>query len=214
MRIDIDSLIAASPRPLDLAQRLNFRIQARAHRDACRIVCPWHNGKHFNCSLWIEDGRVRSFCHVCKQAGDFLGLVAVANGLDPRADFRRVAELAADVAGIALPEEQRTEWTKPQPPRPTVEKVAERIDYWAEKWIDGKTNDESLRERDTDPKWPADRMIDGATRTQIAEALELLSIADEMDREEAFGADAKLDAMAETVLARIAAREFIALETE
>lgn len=39
-------------------------------------------------------------CHACDMGGDLLRLVAVGHGLDPRTDFQRTLEIAAEIAGV------------------------------------------------------------------------------------------------------------------
>jgi DNA primase len=58
------------------------------------------------------DGTIRVRCFGCSASGDVLSLVAAVHGLDPKRDFVRVLDLAADVAGVAGPEN-----TAPSPRR-------------------------------------------------------------------------------------------------
>lgn len=66
------------------------------------IKCPdpRHSDRTPSCSVRRgPDGTLAARCFSCGWSGDALTLVAVARGLDLRADFSAVVELAADLAG-------------------------------------------------------------------------------------------------------------------
>lgn len=56
-------------------------------------------------------------CHACDDGGDLLALVARCEGLDPAADFGRVLEVAAQLAGVDLELEADFGAPVPAPPR-------------------------------------------------------------------------------------------------
>lgn len=56
-------------------------------------------------------------CHACDDGGDLLALVARCEGLDPGADFGRVLEVAAQLAGVDLTLEVEFGAPAPAPPR-------------------------------------------------------------------------------------------------
>jgi hypothetical protein len=49
-----------------------------------------------------RDGTLACKCHGCGWSADVLGLIAAVHQLDARRDFRRVLDLAADIAGVSL----------------------------------------------------------------------------------------------------------------
>lgn len=57
----------------------------------------------------------RWHCHACDEGGDLLALVARCERLDVRADFGRVLEVAAQIAGVDVD----LEFGKPPPPMPS-----------------------------------------------------------------------------------------------
>jgi DNA primase len=70
-----------------------------------RVRCPWHDERTGSCSVSVgPDGTIRVRCFGCPASGDVLSLVAAVHRLDVRRDFQRVLELAAEVAGVARPE--------------------------------------------------------------------------------------------------------------
>lgn len=65
------------------------------------IRCPWHDDRSPSCSVRRgPDGTIAVRCHGCGQTGDVLSLVAVANGLNTRQDFRNVLRAGAEIAGL------------------------------------------------------------------------------------------------------------------
>ena len=64
------------------------------------IRCPWHDDRSPPRSVRLAgDDTIAVRCHACGASGDALHLVAVAHGLDMRADWTRVLEIAASLAG-------------------------------------------------------------------------------------------------------------------
>ncbi len=73
------------------------------------IRCPWHDERTPSCSVVrARDGSVQARCFGCQVTGDAFDLVAVSQGLDARANFAAVLDLAADVAGVPRPERLTT----------------------------------------------------------------------------------------------------------
>lgn len=86
------------------------------------IVCPWHGDRTPSLSVSRgPDGTVRVKCFGCDATGDAFTLIAHANGLDVRRDFRDVLDLACDLAGLPRPE--RPEFA----PRPPPVRAAPRV---------------------------------------------------------------------------------------
>lgn len=69
------------------------------------VLCPWHDERSPSCSVSRgRDGTVRVKCFGCGATGDALSLVAVRHNRDLAGDFREVLDIAAALAGVALPE--------------------------------------------------------------------------------------------------------------
>lgn len=69
------------------------------------VLCPWHDERSPSCSVSRgANGTVRVKCFGCGATGDALSLVAVCHHRDLAGDFREVLDLAATIAGVALPE--------------------------------------------------------------------------------------------------------------
>jgi len=93
--------------PLALVHALGLDAGARRQPRGVTIRCPWHDDRSPSCSVRIaRDETIAVKCHACGASGDALHLVAVAHGLDVRADWRRVLELAAGLAGRPLLEQR------------------------------------------------------------------------------------------------------------
>lgn len=132
--IDVARIHAASPAPLVAAQRLGLEIHRSARADRVLVLCPWHAERTPSCSIATKDGRIVAHCYACGAGGDLLELVAAVNALDARVDFRRVAELAAELVGVRLGGAARMSRQRPVDPR--VE-LAHRIDVHADRWLRG-----------------------------------------------------------------------------
>lgn len=63
--------------------------------------CGEHKRGREAFAVEVEAGRFK--CHKCGAGGDLLDLVALCEGLDPRRDFPRVVEMAAQIAGVSAP---------------------------------------------------------------------------------------------------------------
>lgn len=177
--IDVDNINRAAPAPLDLARRLGMQVAPGARRDVVRVVCPWHQDEHPSCSLSVREGRLVAYCHACRSGGDLLALVAAVHGLDHRHDFRRVAELAAELVGVAL---ESGRLTPARRARPAVDALAFRIDVSANDWLGGR---DIRPDEDTE-----------ASAALLPDALELLRFADQIGREEQEQNEAALSAIA------------------
>ncbi|MBI2391497.1 MAG: hypothetical protein HYV09_18045 [Deltaproteobacteria bacterium] len=76
---------------------------ARRQPRGLLVRCPAHEDRTPSCSVRVgADGTIACRCHGCGWTGDVLGLIAAVRGLDPRHDFARVLEEAADLAGVEL----------------------------------------------------------------------------------------------------------------
>jgi len=102
------------------------------------IRCPAHGDRSPSCSVTLgPDRTIRVRCFACDFAGDALTLIAIARGLDPRRDFRKVLEEAADLTGIALDPGAKPRPARPQrsallapPDPPAYPLVAEVLTVW------------------------------------------------------------------------------------
>lgn len=105
----------------DVCRRLGLDEGAKPQGQGLVIRCPWHADNTPSCSVReATDGTIATNCFACGHKGDVFDLVAVANGFDCQRDFRRVLQLAADLAGSALEEPA---------PRPPVREAEARGDY-------------------------------------------------------------------------------------
>lgn len=95
MTLNRDTVLAAL-RVEDVLQHFGIPGQWRGRWLRSRR-CPKsdHDGEAFGIS---RDSRWH--CHSCDQGGDLLRLVAFGHGLDPRTDFQRTLEIAAEIAGV------------------------------------------------------------------------------------------------------------------
>lgn len=97
-RIERDVVLSALTAGRVLAHLgIGFRDRAGQHRTD---ICPRCGKRTRPDSVSINIVTGLWNCHVCGAAGDVLALLAGYSGLDARTDFRRVLELAADIAGV------------------------------------------------------------------------------------------------------------------
>lgn len=105
--------------PPTLVAALGLQRGALTHGVGVTVCCPAHDDRSPSCSVFRgQDGTVGIRCHGCGWTGDALSLIAVANGLDVRADWPRVREHALRLTGCAVPQvvrEQREERGYPPP---------------------------------------------------------------------------------------------------
>lgn len=70
-------------------------------------------------------------CHACDMGGDLLRLVATGHGLDPRTDFQKVLEIAAEIAGVqdddSFGGSDVASKAVPRAPLPPIPPLAERV---------------------------------------------------------------------------------------
>jgi hypothetical protein len=79
------------------------------------ILCPWHNEREPSCSVTVgRGGTLRAYCFSCGAVGDVFALLAVVHGLTLPGDFVEVLGMAADLAGVTIPE--RAPKALPMPP--------------------------------------------------------------------------------------------------
>lgn len=89
--------------PVRVVHALGIEKGARRQPTGLTVLCPWHSDRTPSCSVTRgADGTLRAHCFSCGESGDVLGLIAAVRGLDPRREFRRVLEAAADLAGVDL----------------------------------------------------------------------------------------------------------------
>ena len=90
--------------PARLVALLGLADGARRQARGVMVRCPAHGDRTPSCSVRMAaDGTIAWRCHGCGASGDALGLVAQVHGLDVHRDFRRVADLAAEIAGAEVP---------------------------------------------------------------------------------------------------------------
>lgn len=119
--------------------------------------CPAsdHEGEAFGIS---REGRFH--CHSCDQGGDLLRLVAFGHGLDPRTDFQKVLEIAAEIAGVqdddSFGGSDAASKAVPRAPLPPVPPLAERIAVAKRRaaWVWDR-----LMQREEMPRSGADRYL-------------------------------------------------------
>ncbi len=158
--IDTSAIHAAAPTPLEVAERLGLRVARGSRADRAVVACPWHApDRRPSCVIALRDGRVVAYCHACHQGGDLIDLVGIVRGIDPRADWRRAAEAAASLVGIAI---DRRSPAAPRPPTPEAVRLAHAIDTWADDWC-----------RAREP-----RALPDASAAELIEAVAVLAVAD------------------------------------
>ncbi len=73
----------------------------RQGRGGLMVLCPVHGDRNPSCSVTNgPDGTVRFRCFSCDAAGNALMLIAAAQKLDIRSQFRTVLEYACEIAGL------------------------------------------------------------------------------------------------------------------
>jgi len=86
----------------------------RRHSRGIVIRCPVHAERTPSCLLTRSPTGISWHCFGCKAGGGLFDLIAVRAGLDADRDFRRVAAIAAQMAGIR--EGESVEFQPPPPP--------------------------------------------------------------------------------------------------
>lgn len=83
------------------------------------ILCPWHNEREPSCSVTVgRGGTLRAYCFSCGAVGDVFTLIAAVHGLTLPGGFPEAMGIAADMAGVVLPE--RAPKALPMPPARTL----------------------------------------------------------------------------------------------
>lgn len=127
-RLDAKKLRRALADPRTLCADLGLDNKAKPQKGGgLLILCPAHPDKSPSCSVTVgPDGTIRACCFSCGFTGDALHLVALANNIDIRTDFRSVLYQAAHLPGATgatgTAPVQRTKPRK-SPPRLPPEKV-------------------------------------------------------------------------------------------
>lgn len=100
--------------PLELCRALGLLERFKRQTMGVLIRCPVHNESSPSCSVTIgQDRTVRWKCFACSASGDALTLVAAAHGLDVRSSFRDVLAIAAELAGVDMPNERHAQPRQP-----------------------------------------------------------------------------------------------------
>lgn len=183
---DVVNIRAALNDPHDVCLRLGLDKGARKQNGGLTIACPMHDERTPSCSVTRgPDGTLRIHCFGCGWTTDALGLIAAAERLDVRTDFRRVLERSAEIAGVQLATAMYAKHRRRE--HPFVERLALRIDAFADDW---------LRWREIRPTHEDAQMMSTVKAAQIGEAFELLAEADQIEREENDLRDAEMDRLA------------------
>jgi hypothetical protein len=93
--------------PWRVAEDLGLTDGAQRQAKGLITRCPCHDDRKASLSIIVgPDGTLQVTCQAgCKGAtGDVFTLIAAVNRLDPRSDFPRVLERAAQIAGMKMPE--------------------------------------------------------------------------------------------------------------
>jgi hypothetical protein len=173
--------------PIVVARRLGLDQGARRHGGGIMVRCPSHTEKRPSCSITRgRDGTLRCRCFSCGFSADAIGLVAVVERLDLRADFPEVLQRAAALAGIPADDDRDQRRRRPHAPRrrPVAEDLAIRIDSSAQDWLAGRT----VR---------SDPVVESASMRVIAEAFGVLAVADLLERLETDARDRELERLAD-----------------
>jgi hypothetical protein len=130
-RAVIDEVKRTLSDPGALVERLGFGSGAVEQDRGVLIRCPLHEDSTASCSVRVEsDGTISVWCFAgCdfgggSKGGDALALVALAHRLDPRRDFRKVLEMAAEMGGVRLEELARPRSSAPRRSAPIVRGTA------------------------------------------------------------------------------------------
>lgn len=110
--------------PRRLVAQLGLERGLKAQGRGVIICCPVHDDSTPSCSVRVAtDGTIAAKCHGCGWSGDALSLIAAAHRLDVRGDFAKVANLAAELAGIEqLPRSSRICMPRPRATTPPERK--------------------------------------------------------------------------------------------
>lgn len=106
---DAERIRTALDDPFGLLDRLNL-LDGKHGADWKRqpagvtIRCLWHSENTPSCSVTRVRNGVRAYCFSCRVSADGLGIIAAALGLDMRADYARVLDHGAEIAGVPLQE--------------------------------------------------------------------------------------------------------------
>ncbi len=96
-------------------ERLGLWQGSKANNRGRTIRCPWHKEATPSCGVSLGQNRtIRAKCFSCQAGGDVFDLIAAVHGYDVRRDFPEVLGIAADLAGVTLPD--RAPAAPPLPP--------------------------------------------------------------------------------------------------
>lgn len=195
--IDVDAIhrAAAALGPEGFADRLGLEVGRQRLRDGLLVCCPWHAERRPSCGITERDGRIVAYCHSCHEGGDAITLVAALEGLDHRREFRRVAERAAEILGVALEEELPRPARRRRRVDPAIS-LAVTIDRLAAEWLAGR--DITRSEQRPWPRPEDEAVLAGASPDEISEAFDDLRELDTMNAER----DQELERLADEYEAR------------
>ena len=84
--------------PAKVSRILGLDVGAKQQPHGITICCPWHDDTNPSCSVLAYPDGLGVKCFACGHTGNVFDLIAVAHGLDVRADFRKVLEIARGIA--------------------------------------------------------------------------------------------------------------------
>jgi 5S rRNA maturation endonuclease (ribonuclease M5) len=152
--LDIAAIKQALRDPIAVCRALGLEAGAKRQGGGIFVRCPAHDDASPSCSVTRgADGTIRVRCFGCSMAGDVFDLVAAVERLDRRGDFRKVAERAAELAGVGATSSAPTRPAPPPPPPkppPPVEEVRELWERCTPTCVDPEVS-AWLRSRAIDP---------------------------------------------------------------
>ncbi len=88
--------VKASANLADLASR--FLTLTKAGKEY-RALCPWHEDNKPSLTIYEKRGQWQFKCFACGEGGDVFSFYALMNGLDLKADFRKIVDEVGNGAG-------------------------------------------------------------------------------------------------------------------
>jgi len=118
---DLDAIRQALWDPMDVAGKLGLLDGPRSFKrlaNGILVRCAVHGDRTPSLSMTRTATGLRVKCFGCDLSGDVFSLIAAVHRLDTRMDFRRVAELACEMAGITADGTYTAPPAPPMPPEP------------------------------------------------------------------------------------------------
>lgn len=144
MTDDRKATVREALRAEDVANHLGIKLQWRGRwARGRRCARSDHGSDAFGLA---RDGMWH--CHACDEGGDLFKLIAVGEGLDVRADFGKVLEIAAGIAGVDAEDDfggSDKPAPKARPAPPPVEPLEKRLELARRRaaWVWGRMMDQA-----------------------------------------------------------------------